>query len=274
MLDGLTAQETRQLLDRAMIGVLLVDADGRVCGWNRVLAEWLGAKTATLFGCSRAGVSDETLAGLLVDGTTVRLEGAGAAPRFVDVRSVVLQGGGAGPQTEALVYRDVTAEIHLSAKVEQLDAALEAEAVSDPATGLLNRRGLLLALEPQVARSRRYERPLSVIAVEVGNHQSDSGWLTQASQLLKDQLRWADLIAYTEGGRFVIALPETDGKHAQALGAKLSNALGELLAQGNSGPHIRIGIADWRRSDNATALLRRASERLAGDSTLNRAVAS
>lgn len=274
MLDGLTAQETRQLLDQAMIGIVLFDADGRVCGWNRVLSEWLGAKTAALFGSSRAAAADETLAGLLTAGATVRLGDAGAAPRFLEVCSVVLGSGEAGPQTEALLYRDVTEQVHLRAKVERLEAALQAEAVSDPATGLLNRRGLLLALEPQVARSRRYDRPLSVIAVHVSDHQGDSAWLTQASQLLKDQLRWADLTAYTEGGQFVIALPETDSKHAQALGDKLRNSLGELLAQGNSSPRVRVGIAGWQRSDNAMALLRRATERLGGDSTLTRAVAS
>ncbi|MEJ2687589.1 MAG: diguanylate cyclase, partial [Gammaproteobacteria bacterium] len=205
------------------------------------------------------------LAALLHSDTSVQLDGHGSGSRYLKVSAVSLAGDDDGHRAQVLVYRDVTAETRLRTQVEHLNQALEAETTSDPATGLLNRRGLLLALEPQVARSRRYERPLSVIVAELAGERGPDPWLTGASRLLKDQLRWADLVAHTEHGRFVIALPETDSGHAETLGVKLGGLLGELCAQDGSSPQVRVGVSSWRRSDSATALLRRAVQRLDDD---------
>lgn len=265
MLDGLSAGQIRQLLDHANLGILVFDAEGRACECNQVLSGWLGDKAPELLGQSREALANGPLGSLLRSDIPVQLDGNGNSSRYLKVNAVSFAGEDGAHRAQVLVYRDVTAETRLRNQVEHLNQALEAETTSDPTTGLLNRRGLLLALEPQVARSRRYERPLSVIVAQVTGGSGPEPWLTGASRLLKDQLRWADLVAYTEDGQFVIALPETDSSHAETLGGKLRGLLGELCARDGSSPQVRVGVSSWRRSDNATALLRRAAQQLAGD---------
>lgn len=274
MLDGLTVGEIRQLLDHANLGILLFDAEGRACDCNPALSQWLGEIAVEMIGQRREDLAGGPLAPLLEADGPVQVSGPDGTPRFLEVRSITLDNGQDGRRVEALLYRDVTAETQLRTQVERLTEALQAEATSDPDTGLLNRRGLLLALEPQVARSRRYERPLSVIVVEVGGESGPGPWLGDASRLLKDQLRWADLVGHAENGQFVVALPETDSEHAQVLAVKLRSLLGDLAGQDGAAPQVRIGVSSWRRSDNATALLRRAAEQLSGDRAQTCAVAS
>jgi PleD family two-component response regulator len=83
--------------------------------------------------------------------------------------------------------------------------------------------------------------------------------------LLKDQLRWADLIGCTDEQEFMLALPETPETAALQLTHKLKPLLGETSSTSLAGMSIWscFGIAGWRKSDNAPSLLQRASTALA-----------
>ncbi|HKK14451.1 MAG TPA: hypothetical protein VKA14_07290, partial [Gammaproteobacteria bacterium] len=79
------------------------------------------------------------------------------------------------------------------------------------------------------------------------------------ARLLRDQLRWADLVAVTQAGDFVAALPETDAGDAAALAAKLAARVQELAVEG-APIRVRYGVSSWRRGDHAPTLLARAAQ--------------
>ncbi len=147
---------------------------------------------------------------------------------------------------------------------KKLQEDLRKNILTDAVTGLLNQRGLLLALEPQVARSRRYNNPMSVIMMDVNADGTTESYRHLAvARMLKDQLRWADLIGCSPHDEFILILPETSPEAAASLAKKLTRLVGELTAElGGSSPVVSYGITGWRRSDSASSLIARAAAAL------------
>ena len=91
-------------------------------------------------------------------------------------------------------------------------------ATTDPLTGLANRRAFFDALEIEVARSRRYPRPLSLLMVDVDGlrvvndtrgHPAGDRVLAALAAILREGVREVDLPARYGGDEFAVLLPET-----------------------------------------------------------------
>ncbi|MDH5437226.1 MAG: GGDEF domain-containing protein, partial [Gammaproteobacteria bacterium] len=145
----------------------------------------------------------------------------------------------------------------------------------DPVTGLLNQRSLVQGLDPQVSRSRRYNNPLSVVAMHLEGmasmndrygHSTHERVLMAIGQLLKDQMRWADLIAHTEEDEFIFVLPETRKDDATKLVTKVNEHLLKMDVVADNGDCIelipRFGVAEWQKGDDVNLLLSRATDAL------------
>ena len=85
------------------------------------------------------------------------------------------------------------------------------------------------------------------------------------ARLLKDQLRWADLIGCSNEQDFILVLPETSAEASLQLIEKLRGLLDKLANDTLAGNVIRtsVGVAGWRRNDSAEALISRARVALA-----------
>ena len=169
----------------------------------------------------------------------------------------------------ALWIRDVTEQVLLTEEGARLKEELEAHTLTDACTGLLNQRGVMLALEPQVARSRRYASAMAVIMMQAGLEQDSDAFQVEVSRLLKDQLRWADVIGCTAQREFVLVLPETSRDDALKLADKLSQRLHEL----DDAVWTCYGVTEWQKSDNAGTLLRRAGTALEQSRTQQNGIA-
>ena len=152
-----------------------------------------------------------------------------------------------------------------------LERRLEESRLTDPLTGLANRRALAQALSGQVTRSRRYGNPLSIALVEVGINHSDlpvpDPLILALGHFLRERLRWADTLGRLEPQRFLAILPETDEQAARHLMKGILEASGEMnLPEPFTGirPALRVGVAGWHGGQDANALLRAAVEDLAG----------
>ncbi len=96
--------------------------------------------------------------------------------------------------------------------------ALEQLAIRDNLTGLYNRRKLDESFAQEVARSDRYNRPLSVIMLDIdyfkavndthGHHVGDAV-LVQTAEILLATLRTSDIPGRWGGEEFLIICPET-----------------------------------------------------------------
>lgn len=105
---------------------------------------------------------------------------------------------------------------------------------TDSLTGLANRRWLLELLEREFLRARRYQRPLSLVYLDLDGfkavndafgHLFGDGILRSAARSMAAVLRGTDVLARIGGDEFAVLLPETDVKGAEMVAVKLRRAL-------------------------------------------------
>ncbi|MFO7604249.1 MAG: diguanylate cyclase [Gammaproteobacteria bacterium] len=262
MLEQLTPPQLISMLNAAPIGVLLLDADGKVNWMNERLAEALGPRGLALIGAAVDNVDDDLrdlfkTEGEVCLGATTWLSTSHELPG----------------QYQARYLLDSSNLLSLLNEREQLRAQVEALSVKDPATGLLNRRGILQALEPQVSRSRRYNNLLSVLTIKIANYAALQQQLSAdelntlmlaISQVLNDQMRWADAIGRLDEDEILMVLPETEANTAQQLADKIQTRLAELLVPALADRKFeictRFGMAQWQKGEDAALLMRHARE--------------
>jgi diguanylate cyclase (GGDEF)-like protein len=137
---------------------------------------------------------------------------------------------------------------------------LEALSVTDPLTGLANRRRLLSAFADERNRADRYGTPLSLLLVDLDrlkqiNDQRGHAAGDRALQVVADALRRScritDLLARTGGDEFAILAVNTTATEALALAHRVcttARRLGvEEYPHGKNGaprPTVSIGVAD------------------------------
>ncbi|HHO68707.1 MAG TPA: diguanylate cyclase [Gammaproteobacteria bacterium] len=264
MQPALNPEQASALVEHCPVPLLVLDERGEVRGFNRSFSALVGRQLAAgLVGHSHATLADHPLRGLTGTPCRVQWTDRQGVEHHLDVSRIELT----GPQRlEVRFFHDITRQVQLERACDELNDRLRQQTLTDEVTGLLNQRGLMLALEPQVARSRRYNSPMSVILMDVGSDRVGHRQLRQrVAQLLKDQLRWADLIGAGAQQEFILVLPETSGEAAARLAAKLHARVAELgeAAFDDGSIHAVSGITAWRKSDNAASLLKRAAAELA-----------
>jgi diguanylate cyclase (GGDEF)-like protein len=153
----------------------------------------------------------------------------------------------------------------IGALVHQLTDA----ARTDPLTGLLNRRGFEGTFEIELERSRRTERPLSVVAGDLdgfklvndrlGHHAGDEALQALARDLEKWKRR-IDIAARVGGEEFALLLPDTDERGAFLVAERLRRAVQRTFSDEGLALTISFGIASWPDHGEETEVLLRAAD--------------
>lgn len=124
--------------------------------------------------------------------------------------------------------------------------------------GVLSRDLGLQRLVTEISRSRRYDNPLSVCIGQV--HAASLSLMTDGiddlARLMKEQLRWVDVVVQWAADRLMMILPETTAEAAHRLQRKMVEAARTHWPV--TGPQACFGTATWRRGDEALRLIRRA----------------
>lgn len=259
-LESTLAQE---LLQQLPIGIVMTDSTGQVIWRNATMQSLL---TTDIPPDQSTTLMSQAILPFLDAQGTFPLAGAESEDRkWLKHISVELAGG-----HHAHVYQDVTEAKFFQLERDNLVEQLRAQAPIDPLTGLLTEHALLQGLQPLVSLSRRYDKPLSVALIAVdnllsaqieGNPLSADLVLVAISQLLKDQMRWADLIAKMDDDRFLLVLPETTRDAAIKLVEKLEPKLRQLdapeMSPGQLSLDVRFSVTEWTRTDDAKRLIKR-----------------
>ncbi len=263
MTQSLSANLALAIFDNCPFPLLVVNSSGRASTHNRAFDRLLDElRRKQLRPPGHTPPDDELLRVLLGEQTTISLTGQNGEQCHLEVRSFTLP---EQDNTEVRIFIDVSTRIELERTLDSLNEEVKDNTLTDPVTGLLNQRGLMLALEPQVARSRRYNSPMSLITLSIQPAKNREAMLVEVARVLKDQLRWADLIGCTEQQDFTLVLPETTSDAASKLAAKLEHRLGELAVPvfPTQTPWFFFGVTSWRKSDNSSTLLKRGAQALA-----------
>jgi diguanylate cyclase (GGDEF)-like protein len=141
-------------------------------------------------------------------------------------------------------------------------APAQPEGLTDPLTGLGNRRLGERELELFVARSTRHGHGLSVVIACVDGAGAADAPLRDVGARLARTLRSGDVIVRWEAGEFLMMLPDTDTDGAQRAAERLHRA----IADAPGAETVSVGWAVWHGEDarefrlRADHALRRARE--------------
>jgi diguanylate cyclase (GGDEF)-like protein len=134
---------------------------------------------------------------------------------------------------------------------------------TDGLTGLYNRRYLHQELERELARSRRYGHPLSLIICDLDDfkkyndqygHLAGDDLLRELGDLMKSYIRKSDTAFRYGGEEFAVILPHTDQQSAIVLSERLREAISTknfLIRERLQIGHITISIGIASCPDDA-----------------------
>lgn len=178
------------------------------------------------------GVSMAVMVGALAAGNLIRIVGIllrGAPKNYLD----------AGPflvwillVNTCLQWGAMVTYIWLTAAM--LRGKLETQAITDPLTGALNRRGIEFVADQRIQLCRRDNKPLSAIVIDLddfksvndtfGHHCGDAT-LTTVAACLRRGIRSGDILARIGGDEFAILLPNTTLEEAVEITERLRRSI-------------------------------------------------
>jgi diguanylate cyclase (GGDEF)-like protein len=160
--------------------------------------------------------------------------------------------------TVAQLHHKTAQQQEYERQLEEYQRTLEANlsmfgrlSVTDPLTGLNNRRSLMDRLDDEFSRLTRSNDELTFALIDIDHfkHQNDTkghpagdGVLEKAARLIENEIRSADFVARYGGDEFAVIFCNTDTNGARVLAERVRRAV-ERGAWGEGGITVSIGIA-------------------------------
>ncbi len=177
------------------------------------------------------------------------------------------------PLPMTLIFGGITFMLVIA--LERSRSKLDRLAMTDPLTGIANRRRFMQTAQREVDLAHRHHLPLALLSLDIDRfktindlhgHAVGDQVLIEVSRRCRRVLRTTDLLARWGGEEFVILLPNTPSDHAHQLAERLRHTVAashHLLAkQQPVWATVSIGAAGIAPGEAATldALLQTADE--------------
>jgi diguanylate cyclase (GGDEF)-like protein len=150
-------------------------------------------------------------------------------------------------------------------ELEKVRAELENQSLTDPLTGVNNRRAFDTRFEEEFLRAKRYEAACSLIMIDIDyfkqyndtfGHTVGDEALIAVAALLKEDVRIHDLVARYGGEEFAIILPNTDIKGAMVMGERFRRSV-QRASWKHKQLTISVGVASlYEGMQKSTDLLK------------------
>jgi diguanylate cyclase (GGDEF)-like protein/PAS domain S-box-containing protein len=157
---------------------------------------------------------------------------------------------------------------------KRTEELLKQAALTDPLTGLLNRRAFEEQLAAELSRSDHHPQSFCLILSDIGHfkevndtHGHDTGddVLRHISSLLRRRLRRADTLARWGGEEFIMLLPDTDMEGGGTIAEELRRVVEASPAEtprGRIGVTMSFGLVVRSAAQTAEELMSAADEQL------------
>ena len=165
-------------------------------------------------------------------------------------------GGGAYDEVDLSLLEIIGPQVALALeRAEWQERATEFQlmSITDPLTGLPNRRYLAERLTEELNRSKRYQYPMSFLMIDIDDfkayndnngHQAGDLALQITAHCLKAALRSADVASRYGGEEFCILLPQTSMDEAGAIADRIRHRVATAhFPHGKSQPLGRVTIS-------------------------------
>lgn len=239
------AGEVQDLYEHAPCGYHSLDSNGRVVKINRTELDWLGYRAAEVIDKRhyRDFVTPETREAFDAAFRQVLGQGQeGCAECELLCRDgthlpVVIQ---ATAQVTEEGFQYSRAMVFDLSERKQLEERLAKQALTDPLTGLGNRRYLEGQAAREIARAQRSGAPLSLIAVDLDHfkcindtygHDVGDLVLQDFANTARDLLRDGDVLCRMGGEEFAVLLPDTTHEQAMLVAERLREAVATTPAR-------------------------------------------
>ncbi len=143
----------------------------------------------------------------------------------------------------------------------------EKDSISDPLTGLYNRRYMEDALVKEFRNAERYNKNLSVLMIDIDffkkyndlhGHQEGDKLLVKLAEVFKDTIREVDVAARYGGEEFIIIQPETPSDMAMVAAERIRHIVESVV-----GVTVSIGISTYPEdADSGDGLVEKADKAL------------
>ena len=243
------------VLENAAEGILVVNEHGLITFANPAISRLLGAGVEHLQGTFLADYLHKPQIPSWLESdfyqaystrTTYRVHDASMRTANAQQLPVALSCAPLPGEQRAMVVTILDMSV-----VRSLHQQLEYQAVTDPLTGLLNRRGFYQAVESALVRNERADKAQALLYLDLDgfkrindNHGHDAGdWaLRWVAEQLKAGLRPFDVVARMGGDEFTALLDNLDYPEQAA---KVAEKLMERIAmeQTVDGVHISLGVS-------------------------------
>ena len=162
-----------------------------------------------------------------------------------------------------------------TAELERVQRDLEVLSYRDALTGLYNHRAFQERLREELARSRRYNKPLSLLYCDIDDfarinaelgYQTGDSILRRLAEVLtasdsNGRLRESDVAARFGGEEIVILLPETSKEGAAIKAERLRATVEQATFPGERPIRVSIGLAGFPDDAGTSSDLVRCAER-------------
>jgi diguanylate cyclase len=165
-------------------------------------------------------------------------------------------------------------------QIERLKSNLadaEEQGLSDPLTGLRNRRSFDIMLASQVASARNSTQPLSLILADIDHfkaindrygHPTGDEVLKWFAKILSSNVKGRDTVARYGGEEFAIIMPQTSLENAATIAGQIKAQLGAQFWQKPGAPNTMLkvtssfGVAELTNGEGTSGLIARTDAKL------------
>jgi two-component system, cell cycle response regulator len=184
--------------------------------------------------------------------------------------------------TGELVNRAIrTALVRHALELERnrLMSELRELSITDPLTGVGNRRFFMDRLRQEMERCERSHRPFSLLMIDLDHfknvndthgHQTGDTILRQCAEMLLRNTRRTDVVARYGGEEFCVILPETAEGQALMVAEKLRWVVEDESKRAQVPITISVGMTIWQKNDTLDDVMRRSDKAMYSAKELGR----
>jgi diguanylate cyclase (GGDEF)-like protein len=233
-------------------GILVTDLENRVIFSNPGALKVLGKTSVQIRGEQISKVlkewRPEAGKAWVGDQQDIELEIGSPEPQFYHLTISNLSRNSRSSTGQLLIMNNITDH-------KKIEIYLKELAMTDPLTGMFNRRHFFSVAGLLLSQARRYKHPLSILIFDVDEfkhvndtygHAIGDQALKLLAECIKKTIRSSDVAARFGGDEFVILAPETDAFHAAKLGERLRLLVASQVISAQSSDiqfKISLGVA-------------------------------